>query len=270
MSNLGWTTQSAFIPKESKKISVAQNSSLIDLKAKIIEEKAKLTQSRENKIDANKQQFYLKRKDLFKGGQQKLQDQNKGIEQRLLKDEQEFENNRVEDDHGQIDSRKIQFKLAEKAQIYEQLINEKKSHENKKSGLVDFEQKRWNEKDDDQNRHDYLSEMNRNHDLMARERKAWEEEARNEIEAVDKGLNQGQFKKLKDSATAMLGQSMAPLVKQQWDNILSKKEKDQLPEVIMDKEKQQKLQILAKRKRDQDRESRLQKIEELKKRQRTN
>lgn len=48
MSSLGWITESAFIPKESKKISVGQNSSLIDLKAKIIEEKAKLSKRKEN------------------------------------------------------------------------------------------------------------------------------------------------------------------------------------------------------------------------------
>lgn len=43
MSSLGWLTESALLPKkESKKINVSQNSSLVDLKAKILEEKAKL------------------------------------------------------------------------------------------------------------------------------------------------------------------------------------------------------------------------------------
>ena len=43
MSSLGWLTESAFLPKESKKIKVEQNSALVNLKAKILEEKARLT-----------------------------------------------------------------------------------------------------------------------------------------------------------------------------------------------------------------------------------
>lgn len=45
--SIGWTTQSSFLPKESKKINVGQNSSLVDLKAKIIEEKAKLLKKKD-------------------------------------------------------------------------------------------------------------------------------------------------------------------------------------------------------------------------------
>ena len=40
--SLGWLTESAFQPKKSKEIKVDQNSSLVNLKAKILEDKAKL------------------------------------------------------------------------------------------------------------------------------------------------------------------------------------------------------------------------------------
>ena len=42
MSYLGWLTESAFLPKESKKLKVDSSSSLVALKAKILEDKAKL------------------------------------------------------------------------------------------------------------------------------------------------------------------------------------------------------------------------------------
>eukprot|EP00347_Sterkiella_histriomuscorum_P002184 403369142 len=269
---LGWTTQSSFLPKESKKINVAQNSSLVDLKAKIIEEKAKLfnkTSTNPNEIP----QQYQKRKDLFQGGMKQLQ--NKGIDERMKRDEHENDKNRVEFDDGEIDNRKVQSILSEKAQIYEQLIHDKQAHLKGKSHLIDYEQKRWDHedknqsKDKSQHNHDYLSDMNTLNDIMARERKAWEQEARREINHVEKGGSLGSLtSNIKDSATAMLGDSLAPLVKQRWDNILTSKEKDFLPEVIRDKERQQEMLLLAKRKRETEKESRLAKIEEMKKRRR--
>ena len=41
---MGWMTESAFIPKESKKINMDSHSSLVNLKAKLLEERARLTQ----------------------------------------------------------------------------------------------------------------------------------------------------------------------------------------------------------------------------------
>lgn len=83
MSSLGWLTESAFIPKESKKINVGQNSSLVDLKAKILEEKAKLSKKQDGTI--NSEQLALqKKKDLFKGEKRNL-----GIEERIKRDEKE-------------------------------------------------------------------------------------------------------------------------------------------------------------------------------------
>ncbi len=43
-SNLGWLTESAFLPKEAKKIKVEQTSSLVNLKAKLLEQKTQLKQ----------------------------------------------------------------------------------------------------------------------------------------------------------------------------------------------------------------------------------
>ena len=40
---MGWLTESAFIPKESKKINLDSHSSLINLKAKLLEEKTRLS-----------------------------------------------------------------------------------------------------------------------------------------------------------------------------------------------------------------------------------
>ena len=43
-SNLGWLTESAFLPKEAKKIKIEQTSSLVNLKAKLLEQKTQLKQ----------------------------------------------------------------------------------------------------------------------------------------------------------------------------------------------------------------------------------
>lgn len=40
---MGWLTESAFQPKESKKIDLDSHSSLVSLKAKLLEERARLT-----------------------------------------------------------------------------------------------------------------------------------------------------------------------------------------------------------------------------------
>lgn len=134
--SLGWLTESAFLPqKESKKITVGQNSSLVDLKAKILEEKAKLTRKHETGQTIVSSNY--KKKDIFK------QEKNKGVEDRNNRDEIEEEKNAIEDSHGRIDEKKIQFKLAEKAQIYEQLMGDKQAHVKGKHHLVDYEQKRW-------------------------------------------------------------------------------------------------------------------------------
>ena len=42
---MGWLTESAFQPKESKKINLDSHSSLVSLKVKLLEEKARLTSS---------------------------------------------------------------------------------------------------------------------------------------------------------------------------------------------------------------------------------
>ena len=47
--------------------------------------------------------------------------------------------------------------------------------------------------------------MNMKNDILARERKAWEADARREIDEVKNGLGIGGSLKTKDSATAMLG-----------------------------------------------------------------
>ena len=96
--------------------------------------------------------------------------------------------------------------------------------------------------------------MNAIHDEMERERVAWEREAKDDIE---RHAENGAFVRPKaDSATAKLGLSNAPLVKQQWDQILTHSEKERLPEVIRDKERQQVMLLLAKRKREEERDAR--------------
>jgi len=79
MSSLGWLTESALLPKkESKKITVNQNSSLVDLKAKILEEKAKLAK----KFESQDQRIISReKKNLFKDGHK-----NKGVEDRMKRD----------------------------------------------------------------------------------------------------------------------------------------------------------------------------------------
>lgn len=113
--------------------------------------------------------------------------------------------------------------------------------------MVDYEQKRWDQSDSSKNikasqskEYDYLGEMSTINDVMARERKAWEAEAKREIDHVNAGGHLGQSisGSVKDSATAMIGEALAPLVKQRWDNILTSKEKEHLPEVIRDKARQ--------------------------------
>lgn len=45
---------------------------------------------------------------------------------------------------------------------------------------------------------------------------------------------------------------------------MTEEEKDKLPEVIRERDKQKEMQILAKRKRDEDRQAKKDKIEEIK------
>ncbi len=42
---MGWLTESSFIPKESKKINLESHSSLVNLKAKLLEAKSNLTKA---------------------------------------------------------------------------------------------------------------------------------------------------------------------------------------------------------------------------------
>jgi hypothetical protein len=53
MAGLGWLTESAFLPKESKKIQIDSSSSLVTLKAQILEKKAQLN-ARQQSGDASK------------------------------------------------------------------------------------------------------------------------------------------------------------------------------------------------------------------------
>ena len=82
---MGWLTESAFIPKESKKIQIEQSSSsMVTLKAKILEEKAKLTA---NKGINNGNAGLLKigqKKDLFAKAASEMK--NTGVEGRALRD----------------------------------------------------------------------------------------------------------------------------------------------------------------------------------------
>ena len=90
MSSLGWLTESAFLSKESKKINVGQNSSLVDLKAKILEEKAKLTKKATGQGEgdlATQLRNKRDRKELEKLKAAALS-QNKGIEDRMRRDEE--------------------------------------------------------------------------------------------------------------------------------------------------------------------------------------
>lgn len=55
------------------------------------------------------------------------------------------------------------------------------------------------------------------HDMMERERKLWEEEAKREVIASERGESYA----VSNSASAMNGMSAMPLVKSQWDSILT-------------------------------------------------
>ena len=66
---MGWLTESAFIPKESKKINLDQHSSLVNLKAKLLEERTRLSQKQSQP-------------------QAPQVSKNAGVEERALKDAQ--------------------------------------------------------------------------------------------------------------------------------------------------------------------------------------
>ena len=51
---MGWLTESAFIPKESKKLNLGSHSSLVNLKAKLLEERTRLS-SKQNLPQAPQQ-----------------------------------------------------------------------------------------------------------------------------------------------------------------------------------------------------------------------
>jgi hypothetical protein len=78
-SNLGWLTESAFLPKESKKIKIEQTSSLVNLKAKLLEQKVQLKQG-----GPRAQTVVVK------------QQTNPGVEKRAEKDEVGHEERRMD------------------------------------------------------------------------------------------------------------------------------------------------------------------------------
>ncbi|TNV75973.1 hypothetical protein FGO68_gene5760 [Halteria grandinella] len=154
--------------------------------------------------------------------------------------------------------------------MYDRMMSKPERNE---QSLVDFEQKKWDAKDrerkdqmqgrEQETQQDYVSELNQINDEIARQRRAWEEEARSEIAYTQKT---GLSAPVVDSASSKLSLAMTPLVKQRWDQILTPHEKEKLAEVIQDKQRQGHMQMLAKRKREEERAARQAKIEEIKKR----
>ncbi len=106
----------------------------MDLKAKILEEKAKLTKKTTGAGESSSGQFKnLKSK-------RSIKEQNKGVEERIRRDEEEAAKLQPAlDAGGNIDHRRIELKLAEKAELYDKMSKDKKTQGN----LVDFELKRW-------------------------------------------------------------------------------------------------------------------------------
>lgn len=91
--SLGWLTESAFLPKDSKKINVESNS-LVNLNAKILEEKSKISKKKDGEVI---QAPAKKKGDLFKDNK------NSGILERIKRDEKEEDNSNS--DSKKLDSR---------------------------------------------------------------------------------------------------------------------------------------------------------------------
>ena len=109
---MGWMTESAFIPKESKKIELESHSTLVNLKAKLLEERARLSTRAINQPPA-----------IVK---------NPGVEARALKD---AESKRI------FTPVEVEAKLREKAEKYDEIMKGGKmlARDGSQKYMVDFE-----------------------------------------------------------------------------------------------------------------------------------
>eukprot|EP00826_Nyctotherus_ovalis_P007493 TRINITY_DN11884_c0_g1_i2.p2 TRINITY_DN11884_c0_g1~~TRINITY_DN11884_c0_g1_i2.p2 ORF type:complete len:223 (-),score=105.87 TRINITY_DN11884_c0_g1_i2:20-688(-) len=173
----------------------------------------------------------------------KKEDSNKGVELRNLKDLQDTSQGN------------LQQNLESKAQVYEQLLNDKKSHKKGKKFLVDFEQKRWDmeEKYEEackeyrgekcETGEDKVGMKLKKDGEMARQLKHQEEERLKWEEGVKSG-------KIKETEEIVVRK--VPLVKQSYDHVLSKEEKAHLPEIEEERRKQKKLQEMIRKRREEE------------------
>jgi len=243
----GWLTESALLPKPSKKINV-DNSSLVDLSVMLEKEKKKR---------ANTQEIKMPMKKVFVST-------NKGVEARNRKD---IETSTQEVINGQA-------RLEEKAKIYEALMKGKDTSKGKY--LVDFEGKKFDELTEDQ-LEQFESEKERFYEEQKRiakeresnitnrrgvgemtigfeeqeiERLQWEAEALNDIE---KGITE----EMKDEMRGRV------LVKQSYDKRVTTTEKEKLTEVLKEEEQDKKLSNDIKKKREETQRLRQEKLKKL-------
>jgi len=215
----------------------------MDLKVQILQEKEKLKAKAQGITTISR-----KKEDAFKQG-------NKGVEQRNLRDMQKDPETN------------LQQNLESKAKVYEQLLQDKQAHKKGKKFLVDFEQKRWDmqekyeeackdyKEDNDNIAKDNIGiTLKKNAELTKQLRNREEERLK-----WEEGVKSGRIKEGEEIEIRKM-----PLVKQSYDHVLSKEEKAHLPEIEEERKKQKELQLMIRKRREEEKGLRIQKIIELK------
>eukprot|EP01022_Parablepharisma_sp_SALTPOND_P014838 TRINITY_DN205_c2_g1_i1.p1 TRINITY_DN205_c2_g1~~TRINITY_DN205_c2_g1_i1.p1 ORF type:complete len:498 (-),score=24.20 TRINITY_DN205_c2_g1_i1:1148-2449(-) len=216
----------------------------MDLKVQLLQEKEKLKAKAQGVPVVPKK----RKEDAF--GQK-----NKGVEQRNSRD-------LVAGPEANLQSN-----LEAKAKVYEQLLQDEKAHKKGKKFLVDFEQKRW----DMQEKYEEACQEYRGSNLeeeklgepiqgrseLTKKAKQQEEERVRWEESVRKGETKG------TASEGPIEIRKVPIVKQSYDHVLTKDEKAHLPEIEEERKRQKELQQMIRKRREQEKDQRMQKIMEL-------
>jgi len=209
----------------------------MDLKVQLLQEKEKLKAKSQGIIIPSK-----------KSNQKP--NSNPGVEQRNLKD--------LSSDPTQ----NLQQNLEAKAKIYENLLNDERVHKKAKKFLVDFEQKQWDLQEKYENacqeyqgekfeQNNVRPELGKKQKEQEEERIKWENEQKTKNTDENKGNNQNcEIQKIN-------------IVKQSYDHVLTQNEKIHIPEIEKEREKQKELQEMVRKRREEEKNLRMQKIAEL-------
>ncbi|KAL4492936.1 hypothetical protein ABPG72_020715 [Tetrahymena utriculariae] len=251
MSEYGWLAESTIIPKKPGKKIEVDDSSLVSLQVALMQKKEDASNGTKATKKLNKQQELFMKK-------------NKGVEERMKKDLVQ-----------EITEKTSQNMLAKKEKIYENL---QKGGKNISKLLVDFEQKKIDNMNEDEKKN------------YEKERMLFYEEKKKELQQREEEIQQKKFnisqysmnkqfvqeeierhewekemlQELEDGVTEEMKElGKKNLIQQRYDRHATADEKKQLEQVLKEESKEQQLLNEIKKKRNLAQEQRKNKLQQL-------